>query len=105
MPSDASDAECGQETPRASEEMTIAEALAVCGSANHDANGKTHNDLLEVFGEAHPAVAGQLVRRVRAGIDDSTGFDRGTASGSEHPDWNRELRKAIAESKPEGYDV
>lgn len=94
----------GRGGPQASEEMTVAEALAVCGSADHDANGKTHNDLLEAFGEAHPAVAGQLVRRIRAGIDDSTGADRGTASGSEHPDWNRKLRKAMAESEPEGYD-
>ncbi|QLG62846.1 hypothetical protein [Halorarum salinum] len=85
--------------------MTVAELLALCGSANHDSGEKTLRDLQNALGEAHPAVAGALVGHLRRGLEASNGKDRGTASGSEHPDWHAALVRAKENSDEEGYDV
>jgi hypothetical protein len=81
-----------------SEDMTVAELLALSGSSNHDSGGKTFGDLLEALGEAHPAVAGKLVEHQRRALDDSAGDDRGTASATEHPEWHDSLERAKQES-------
>ncbi|MCD2204430.1 hypothetical protein [Halobacterium sp. KA-6] len=92
--SNENDAEDGRGGPHASEDMTVAELLALCGSANHDSGDKTLNDLLDALGEAHPAVAGKLVERQRLALDESTGEERGTASASEHPEWHDSLKRS-----------
>lgn len=88
----------------ASERITVAELLAACGSADHESGDATLRDIHDALGEAHPAVAGDLVNTLRRAIDQSDGRDRGTASGSEHPDWHESLRRAAANSNEEGYD-
>ncbi|MCL9818349.1 hypothetical protein [Natronocalculus amylovorans] len=93
------------EVKQASEGITVSELLAHCGSANHDTNETTIQDALDALGEAHPAVAGNLVAHLRRAIDRSTESDRGTASGSEHPEWHDHLRLAKEQSYEEGYDV
>lgn len=85
------------------DDMTVAELLALCGSANHDADGKTMRDMWDALGEAHPAVAGNLVEQTRRAIDESDGGERGTASQTEHPDWHESLERAKIHSQSEGY--
>lgn len=84
-------------------DMTLAQAFAVAGSANHDADGATHETLRRCFAELHPVVAGSLVGHLRAGLD-ADYPRRGTASGSEHPDWHATLRRTLDNSSEEGYD-
>lgn len=94
----------GEIDRRDSEQLTVAQLLAVCGSANHDAEGANFEDVWAALGEAHPAVAGGLVEHTRRALDRSNGVERGTASGSEHPDWHDALDRAVSQSEPEGYD-
>ena len=76
------------------ETVTIREALAICGSANHDANEKTFRDLRVALSEAHPAVAGKLFDHLTAALDENDSSERGTASGTEHRDWEAALDRA-----------
>ena len=81
------------------ETVTIREALAICGSANHDANKKNFRDLRVALSEAHPAVAGKLLDHLTAALDKNNSGRRGTASGTEHRDWKAALDRAKSEAK------
>jgi len=90
---------------RESEKITVAQLLAVCGSSGHNADGATFEGVWDALGESHPAVAGELVEHLRRAIDKSEGVERGTASGSEHPDWHETLDRAKSQSESGGYDA
>ena len=82
--------------------VTVREALGICGSANHDANGKTFRDLRVALSEAHPAVAGKLLDHMAAALDENDSSERGTASGTEHSDWKAALDRAKSEAGADG---
>ena len=77
-------------------DMTLREALGACGQSNYDTpeGYDTAGRLVirEAFTDAHPAVAGTLVRELAEGLDD--GF---TAQGKSHPDFQRVLRPILVE--------
>jgi len=99
-----SDGQSSEKEQLASERVTIAEAFAAVGSADHETGGADLGDVMEALSEPHPAVAGDFVELLQRSLDTSHGGELGTQTGSEHPDWHDSLRRAKKNSLEEGYE-
>lgn len=87
------------EDERLSEEVTVAQLFGAIGSGNHDADGLSLDEALDVIGELHPAMAGHMVIQLRRAIDTNDETVSGTASGSEHPKWHQGIHLALRTSE------
>lgn len=93
-----------QDSQSSERSVTVREALAICGSGDHDQRGKNFQDLRTALSEAHPAVAGKLLDHLTTALDENDPACRGTSSGTEHPDWHSALDRAKSNSLDKGYD-